>query len=473
MGRKNAPEAKGEIFMDKRGIDVSSWQGVIDWDAVKSSGVEFAILRSSFGSPSPSQVDNQFYNNVKGAQAAGIPIGAYHYGYAVTEEEARNEAGFFLDTVKGIRFEYPLYYDVEDSATMGSLDRDALTKVIRAFCETVEKAGYYVGIYASLNWLTNKFYPDQLPYDVWVAQYYSEDQYDGHHGMWQYTSGGTVGGIAGKVDMNIAYRDFPKLIKDKGLNGWGSGESGGSGGSEEGSGGERDDRLGIGHCVADVLNVRSGPGTDYPVVYQISTGNMVDVLKISENGWLQINCLHGVGWCAAQYIQWSPFESQQPPDWDRPLHSGCIERPHRKRPGLSGSVSAVPGEYGRCAHSQRPVASDQLPSGLRLCASQYIDWFRTNLQVPAIGVGKCTADVLNIRSGPATDLPYCSLFPKAIWWMCWRITAEAGFGFDAFWVQAGAPLSILTGAGTTIKKAKALKKAPRKSAALFPKTILA
>jgi len=209
--------------MDKRGIDVSSWQGVIDWDAVKSSGVEFAILRSSFGSPSPSQVDNQFYNNVKGAQAAGIPIGAYHYGYAVTEEEARNEAGFFLDTVKGIRFEYPLYYDVEDSATMGSLDRDALTKVIRAFCETVEKAGYYVGIYASLNWLTNKFYPDQLPYDVWVAQYYSEDQYDGHHGMWQYTSGGTVGGIAGKVDMNIAYRDFPKLIKDKGLNGWGSG----------------------------------------------------------------------------------------------------------------------------------------------------------------------------------------------------------------------------------------------------------
>ena len=95
--------------MDKRGIDVSSWQGVIDWDAVKSSGVEFAILRSSFGSPSPSQVDNQFYNNVKGAQAAGIPIGAYHYGYAVTEEEARNEAGFFLDTVKGIRFEYPLY----------------------------------------------------------------------------------------------------------------------------------------------------------------------------------------------------------------------------------------------------------------------------------------------------------------------------------------------------------------------------
>ena len=307
-------------------------------------------------------MDNQFYNNVKGAQAAGIPIGAYHYGYAVTEEEARNEAGFFLDTVKGIRFEYPLYYDVEDSATMGSLDRDALTKVIRAFCETVEKAGYYVGIYASLNWLTNKFYPDQLPYDVWVAQYYSEDQYDGHHGMWQYTSGGTVGGIAGKVDMNIAYRDFPKLIKDKGLNGWGSGESGGSGGSEEGSGGERDDRLGIGHCVADVLNVRSGPGTDYPVVYQISTGNMVDVLKISENGWLQINCLHGVGWCAAQYIQWSPFESQQPP----------------------------------------------------------------------IGIGRCTADVLNVRTGSGLDYPAAFQLSQGNMSMCSQ-PAVSGFRSTAFW----------------------------------------
>ena len=459
--------------MDKRGIDVSSWQGVIDWDAVKSSGVEFAILRSSFGSPSPSQVDNQFYNNVKGAQAAGIPIGAYHYGYAVTEEEARNEAGFFLDTVKGIRFEYPLYYDVEDSATMGSLDRDALTKVIRAFCETVEKAGYYVGIYASLNWLTNKFYPDQLPYDVWVAQYYSEDQYDGHHGMWQYTSGGTVGGIAGKVDMNIAYRDFPKLIKDKGLNGWGSGESGGSGGSEEGSGGERDDRLGIGHCVADVLNVRSGPGTDYPVVYQISTGNMVDVLKISENGWLQINCLHGVGWCAAQYIQWSPFESQQPPI------------------GI-----------GRCTADVLNVRTGSgldYPAAFQLSQGNMVDvltasgqWLQINCllgsggALPSISTGsapicRCPPSAwenvrrmcsISVRVRPRI-FPYCSLFPKAIWWMCWRITAEAGFEFDAFWVQAGAPLSILTGAGTTNKKGKSSQKSAAKIRGAFPKTILA
>ena len=156
-----------------KGIDVSTWQGKIDWNQVKNSDVKFAILRSSFGSPDPSQVDNQFENNYKGAKAAGIPVGAYHYGYAVSEAEARQEAKFFLDTIKGKQFEYPVYYDVEDNRTMGTLSRQALTNVIKAFCSEVEKAGYYVGVYASLNWLDSKFYPDQLPYDIWAAQYFT------------------------------------------------------------------------------------------------------------------------------------------------------------------------------------------------------------------------------------------------------------------------------------------------------------
>ena len=82
---------------------------------MKGAGIHYAILRSSFGSPDPSQVDNQFENNYKGAKAAGIPVGAYHYGYAVSEAEARQEARFFLDTIKGKQFEYPVYYDVEDN----------------------------------------------------------------------------------------------------------------------------------------------------------------------------------------------------------------------------------------------------------------------------------------------------------------------------------------------------------------------
>ena len=136
-----------------KGIDVSTWQGKIDWTQVKGAGIHYAILRSSFGSPDPSQVDNQFENNYKGAKAAGIPVGAYHYGYAVSEAEARQEAKFFLDTIKGKQFEYPVYYDVEDNGTMGTLSRQTLTNVIKAFCSEVEKAGYYVGVYASLSWL--------------------------------------------------------------------------------------------------------------------------------------------------------------------------------------------------------------------------------------------------------------------------------------------------------------------------------
>lgn len=157
-------------------------------DPSERSWNPYAILRSSFGSPDPSQVDNQFENNYKGAKAAGIPVGAYHYGYAVSEAEARQEAKFFLDTIKGKQFEYPVYYDVEDNGTMGTLSRQTLTNVIKAFCSEVEKAGYYVGVYASLSWLDGKFYPDQLSYDVWAAQYFTECQYSGQYGMWQYTS---------------------------------------------------------------------------------------------------------------------------------------------------------------------------------------------------------------------------------------------------------------------------------------------
>ena len=347
------------------GIDVSTWQGEIDWNQVKKAGIQYAILRSSFGSPDPSQVDNRFEQNYAGAKAAGIPVGAYHYGYAVSEEEARREAQFFLDTIKGKQFEYPVYYDVEDNGTMGTLSRQELTNVIKAFCETVEQAGYYVGVYASLNWLENKFYPDQLPYDVWVAQYFSECQYSGQYGMWQYTSTGNVPGIPGNADMNECYVDYPKIIKENHLNGFkgeqaddnspakdviGVGEcivslakvhtdaargfpvaftvtKGNSLNILESTGTgwlkvwclhgigyiqacnvkwnyNLKERLGVGKCIADVLNVRAGIGAkpENEILFQISTGNLVDMIQ-EKNGWYLINCLHGAGWCSKEYIQ--------------------------------------------------------------------------------------------------------------------------------------------------------------------------
>lgn len=347
------------------GIDVSTWQGKIDWKQVKGAGIHYAILRSSFGSLDPSQVDNQFENNYKGAKAAGIPVGAYHYGYAVSEAEARQEARFFLDTIKGKQFGYPVYYDVEDNGTMGTLSRQALTNVIKAFCSEVGKAGYYVGIYASLSWLDNKFYPDQLPYDVWVAQYFTECQYSGQYGMWQYTSSGSVPGIQGGVDMNECYQDYPQIIKGNHLNGFQGGQTADDSPAKDvigvgecivplakvhtnaargfpvaftvtkgnslnilGSTGtgwlkiwclhgigyiqacnvkwnyNLKKKLGVGKCTADILNVRAGIGAkpENEILFQISTGNLVDILQ-EKNGWYLVNCLHGAGWCSKEYIQ--------------------------------------------------------------------------------------------------------------------------------------------------------------------------
>lgn len=279
-----------------KGIDVSTWQTGLNWNQLRQNGVEFAILRSSFGSPSPNQVDNQFESHYRGAKAAGIPVGAYHYGYAVSPEEARQEAKFFLDTIKGKQFEYPLYYDVEDNGTMGRLSKQALTDVIKAFCSEVEKAGYYIGVYASLNWLDNKFYPGQLPYDIWVAQYHSVCQYGGNYGMWQYTSSGSVGGYSG-LDMNQCYRDYPAIIKGKGLNGFSADQT-------DSDVALAKQVIGLGECIASVAKVHEGPCRGNRTVFQVTKGNSLNILESNGLGWLKVWCLHGVGYIQACNVSW-------------------------------------------------------------------------------------------------------------------------------------------------------------------------
>ena len=280
-----------------RGIDVSTWQGKIDWNQVKGAGINYAVLRSSFGSPDPSQVDNRFEQNYAGAKAAGIPVGAYHYGYAVSEAEARQEAKFFLDTIKGKQFEYPVYYDVEDNGTMGTLSRQALTNVIKVFCSEVEKAGYYVGVYASLSWLDSKFYPDQLPYDIWAAQYFTECQYSGQYGMWQYTSSGKAAGIQGGVDMNECYQDYPKIIKENHLNGFTDGQSGDDSPAK--------DVIGVGECVASLAKVHTNAARGFPVAFTVTKGNSLNILESTGTGWLKVWCLHGIGYIQACNVKWN------------------------------------------------------------------------------------------------------------------------------------------------------------------------
>lgn len=198
-----------------KGIDVSKHNGAIDWNKVKAAGVQFAMLRAGYGRYD-NQKDEQFEANYAGATAAGIPVGAYHYSYATNAEQAKQEAEVFLGWIKGKTLTYPVAFDIED-AKQANLGTQVISDIIRAFCETVETAGYYVVVYANKDWLTNRIDADcKSRYDIWLAQWTSKPTYSGSYGIWQYTSDGAVDGISGRVDMNIAYKDYPSIIAGMG-----------------------------------------------------------------------------------------------------------------------------------------------------------------------------------------------------------------------------------------------------------------
>ena len=200
------------------GIDVSKHQGMIDWNKVKT---DFAILRAGFGRYT-SQKDPKFERNYAGAKAAGIPVGAYWYSYARSAEEAREEAKACLQVLRGKQFEFPVYFDIEDN-TQEFLGKAVLTAMCEAFCDTLEKAGYFAGVYASTYWFTNKLAHGRLAgkYTIWLADYRAGYNKTLKRDMHQYTSNGNVPGISGRVDRNTCTRDFPAIIKKAGLNGFG------------------------------------------------------------------------------------------------------------------------------------------------------------------------------------------------------------------------------------------------------------
>lgn len=194
------------------GIDVSTWNGNIDWNKVKNSGVSYVIIRTGFrGSTQGSLVeDNKFRQNIKGATNAGLKVGVYFFSQAINEVEAVEEASMVLSQVKGYKLAYPVFIDVEPSGGRAdSLSSGDRTKVINAFCQTIQNGGYRAGIYANKTWLSQKMNVSALSgYKIWLAQYNSKVTYAGRYDMWQYSDKGTVSGISGKVDMNLSYLSY-------------------------------------------------------------------------------------------------------------------------------------------------------------------------------------------------------------------------------------------------------------------------
>jgi GH25 family lysozyme M1 (1,4-beta-N-acetylmuramidase) len=202
------------------GIDTSKWQGNIDWNKVKNSGVQFAILRAGYGRES-NQKDECFERSYAGAKAAGLYVGAYHYSYAMTVDEAKKEAKTFLEWIKGKTFEMPVFFDLEESKQL-ALGKEKCTEIAVAFMETVEKAGYWVGLYMSKSPLETHISEEvRKRYCIWVAHYgVKKTTYNGQFGIWQKSSSGKINGISGNVDLNECYIDYPEQIKKAGLNGF-------------------------------------------------------------------------------------------------------------------------------------------------------------------------------------------------------------------------------------------------------------
>lgn len=198
------------------GIDVSKHNGNIDWAKVAQSGVKFAIIRTGFGKEATKQIDPKFEANYKGCKDNGILVGAYHYSYAKTTEEARREAEFCSKIIENKQFEFPIYFDIEDE-TQQCLSKAACSEMVRAFCGVLESKGYWAGVY-SFDSFFQTHLDSTIPkrYAAWVARVenvfpkYVDEPLIGIH---QYSWKGKVNGISGDVDMDNAFKDYPTLIR--------------------------------------------------------------------------------------------------------------------------------------------------------------------------------------------------------------------------------------------------------------------
>ena len=207
----------GAIF---EGVDVSVYQGNIDWNRAKADGIEFAIMRAGYGKY-VSQKDKYFDQNMKNAKAAGLPCGVYWFSYALTPEDAIKEADACYEVIKNYKLEYPVSFDMETESQM-KLPKETVAQIIEAFCGRMESYGYYTTLYTYASFLNYKV-DDRIfdKYDIWVAHYNtSKPAFNRNYGLWQYSCTGSVWGITGNVDRDYVYLDYERIIKNAHLNGF-------------------------------------------------------------------------------------------------------------------------------------------------------------------------------------------------------------------------------------------------------------
>lgn len=205
--------------MSVQGIDVSTWQRNIDYKKLKAAGIDYVIIRAGFGKYA-SQKDNMFESHYSAAKAAGLKVGAYWYSYADSAADAKTEAQVCIQIIKGKQFEYPIYFDLEEKKQFNK-GRSFCDSLVTSFCNTLEAAGYFAGLYISRSPLTQYISSSVAGrYALWVAEYGSKLNYSGSYGMWQNSSTFRANGYNGNLDHDYCYVDYPTMIKNGGYNGF-------------------------------------------------------------------------------------------------------------------------------------------------------------------------------------------------------------------------------------------------------------
>ena len=249
--------------MDIKGIDVSAYNGAIDYKRVSADKIKIAILRIT---ERGNVIDPTFENNYKGFRSSGVKVGVYKYSYALNTSQAQKEAEKVLEVLKGRKLDFPVFYDVEWSEQR-QLPKEEITRIIKAFREKIVKAGYLFGIYCNTEWYYHVLDTKNLPYDYWLAAYPYNDRGVIVESLrpsvgigWQYSAKGKVAGINGYVDLDVFYKDFSDKEEIKP---------------------ENEYKIWVGECTGNGVNVRRGPGLEYLPIEgypYLNKGNLVDVI---------------------------------------------------------------------------------------------------------------------------------------------------------------------------------------------------
>lgn len=300
------------------GIDVSKWQGEIDWRAVAASGVDFAIIKCGSGEGA----DEKFERNYTAAKLAGLNVGSYFFSYARDKEQAAEEAEAALALLDGKRFEYPIYYDMEWSGQT-SMTTEERMEIAVTFLDRLVEEGYYCGVYANKNWFDNLLDYDALTErypTMWLARwrYSGTDDMDNSDlfGLWQYTDSGYCSGIDGGVDLDVSYVDYPAVIKKDGFNGYDSGTYG--------------ETLRGRYVTTENLRLRAGCGTGYETLLTVPKDTEISVLDFNGDfTWAETEYGGKRGYVSTDYINFKKhFEFEimfDANDGNGPRHSVTIE----------------------------------------------------------------------------------------------------------------------------------------------------